>query len=148
MNLWSYFQNSLTYCAAVIKKFLQSSSGCFSRRDSKRGLFRRHAIFKTLSFYKADRKHISSDLLCDEGHCLLCPSSIQRGRPDHETSHWLLLTCWWTCWVLRPQMTVHCRGWLIISKLRMAEFALHFYFINLIMRTPHRTLIWHRPKLL
>ncbi len=62
----------------------------------------------------------------------LCPSSIRLRCPDHETSHWLLLTCGWTSSVPRSQMIVHCSGWPMISKPRTAEFALHFIFINFI----------------
>ncbi len=110
----------------VIKKFLQSGSDRFPRRDSKLGLYKLHKSSKILSFYKADRKHIFSDKFSDVGRGLLCPSSIRLRCPDHETSHWLLLTCGWTSWVLRSQMIVHCSGWPMISKPRTAEFALHF----------------------
>ncbi len=82
---------------------------------------------KTLSFYKADQKHIFSDHFSDVGRGLLCPSSIRLRCPGHETSHWLLLTCGWTSWVLHSQMIVHCSGWPMISKPRTAEFALQFY---------------------
>ncbi len=101
---------------------------------------------KTLSFYKADRKHIFSDHFSDVGRGLPCPFSIRLRCPDHETSHWLLLTCGWTSWVLRSQMIVHCSGWPMISKPRTGEFALHFIFIHFIKGAPDITLIWHCPK--
>ncbi len=135
-------QTQLSYI--VIKKFLQSGSDRFPRRDSKLGLYKLHKSSKILSFYKADRKHIFSDNFSDVGRGLLCPSSIRLRCPDHETSHWLLLTCGWTSWVLRSQMIVHCSGWPMISKPRTAEFALHF--INFIKAAPDITLIWHYQK--
>ncbi len=133
---------ALLHCHQKVSPVWQWSF--FPRRDSKLGLYKLHKSSKILSFYKADRKHIFSDNFSDVGRGLLCPSSIRLRCPDHETSHWLLLTCGWTSWVLRSQMIVHCSGWPMTSMPRTAEFALHF--INFIKAAPDITLIWHYQK--
>ncbi len=63
-------------------------------------------------------------IFSDVGRGLLCPSSIRLRCPDHETSHWLLLTCGWT--LLRASLSNYCAlQWLTYDKQASYGKSLH-----------------------